>query len=168
MPLVVAHIGHLPVQVVAHQAGQRQMQHDERDGERKQNPQGKSAAFHLGAVQTWRIGWTQTPGQEFGWTTLPSAHRLRLCFFSLQGHIMSRIYADNARAIGNTPLVMINRQGPKGVTILAKIEGRNPAHSVKCRIGAGMIWDAEENGSLKPGMTLVEPTSGNTGIGLAF
>ena len=81
---------------------------------------------------------------------------------------MSRIYADNARAIGNTPLVMINRQGPKGVTILAKIEGRNPAHSVKCRIGAGMIWDAEENGSLKPGMTLVEPTSGNTGIGLAF
>ena len=81
---------------------------------------------------------------------------------------MSRIFADNARAIGNTPLVMINRLGPKGVTILAKIEGRNPAHSVKCRIGAGMIWDAEENGSLTPGMTLVEPTSGNTGIGLAF
>ena len=81
---------------------------------------------------------------------------------------MSRIYADNARAIGNTPLVMINRQGPKGVTILAKIEGRNPAHSVKCRIGAAMIWDAEESGALKPGMVLVEPTSGNTGIGLAF
>lgn len=81
---------------------------------------------------------------------------------------MSRIFADNARTIGNTPLVMINRLGPKGVTILAKIEGRNPAYSVKCRIGAGMIWDAEENGSLKPGMTLVEPTSGNTGIGLAF
>ena len=81
---------------------------------------------------------------------------------------MSRILADNAQAIGNTPLVMINRLGPKGVTILAKIEGRNPAYSVKCRIGANMIWDAEERGVLKPGMTIVEPTSGNTGIGLAF
>lgn len=81
---------------------------------------------------------------------------------------MSRIFADNAQAIGNTPLVMINRLGPKGVTILAKIEGRNPAYSVKCRIGASMIWDAEDRGVLKPGMTIVEPTSGNTGIGLAF
>ena len=81
---------------------------------------------------------------------------------------MSRIYADNAHAIGNTPLVRINRLGPAGVTILAKIEGRNPAYSVKCRIGASMIWDAEERGVLKPGMTIVEPTSGNTGIGLAF
>ncbi len=81
---------------------------------------------------------------------------------------MSRIFADNSQAIGNTPLVMINRLGPKGVTILAKIEGRNPAYSVKCRIGANMIWDAEERGVLKPGMTIVEPTSGNTGIGLAF
>jgi cysteine synthase len=81
---------------------------------------------------------------------------------------MSRIFADNAQAIGNTPLVMINRLGPAGVTILAKIEGRNPAYSVKCRIGASMVWDAEERGVLKPGMTLVEPTSGNTGIGLAF
>ncbi|EZH79509.1 cysteine synthase [Ectopseudomonas composti] len=81
---------------------------------------------------------------------------------------MSRIFADNAQAIGNTPLVMINRLGPKGVTILAKIEGRNPAYSVKCRIGASMVWDAEERGVLKPGMTIVEPTSGNTGIGLAF
>ncbi|MBA1274621.1 cysteine synthase A [Stutzerimonas azotifigens] len=81
---------------------------------------------------------------------------------------MSRIFVDNAQAIGNTPLVMINRLGPKGVTLLAKIEGRNPAHSVKCRIGASMVWDAEESGRLKPGMTLVEPTSGNTGIGLAF
>ena len=53
---------------------------------------------------------------------------------------MSRIFADNSQAIGNTPLVMINRLGPKGVTILAKIEGRNPAYSVKCRIGASMIW----------------------------
>jgi cysteine synthase A len=81
---------------------------------------------------------------------------------------MSRIFADNAHAIGNTPLVQINRLGPKGVTILAKIEGRNPGYSVKCRIGANLIWDAEERGVLKPGMTIVEPTSGNTGIGLAF
>lgn len=81
---------------------------------------------------------------------------------------MSRIYADNAQAIGNTPLVRINRLGPPGVTLLAKIEGRNPAYSVKCRIGANMIWDAEARGVLKPGMTIVEPTSGNTGIGLAF
>ncbi|PTS84311.1 cysteine synthase A [Pseudomonas sp. HMWF032] len=81
---------------------------------------------------------------------------------------MSRIFTDNAQAIGNTPLVRINRLGPAGVTILAKIEGRNPAYSVKCRIGASMIWDAEERGVLKPGMTIVEPTSGNTGIGLAF
>jgi len=81
---------------------------------------------------------------------------------------MSRIYADNAQAIGNTPLIRINRLGPQGVTILAKNEGRNPAYSVKCRIGASMIWDAEASGRLKPGMTIVEPTSGNTGIGLAF
>ena len=72
---------------------------------------------------------------------------------------MSRIFADNSQAIGNTPLVMINRLGPKGVTILAKIEGRNPAYSVKCRIGASMIWDAEERGVLKPGMTIVEPSA---------
>lgn len=81
---------------------------------------------------------------------------------------MSRIFADNAQAIGNTPLVQINRLGPQGVTILAKIEGRNPAYSVKCRVGANMVWEAEGCGRLKPGMTLIEPTSGNTGIGLAF
>lgn len=81
---------------------------------------------------------------------------------------MSRIFADNAQSIGNTPLVQINRLAPRGVTILAKIEGRNPGYSVKCRIGANMIWDAESSGRLKPGMTIVEPTSGNTGIGLAF
>ncbi len=81
---------------------------------------------------------------------------------------MSRIYADNAHSIGNTPLVQINRLAPRGVTVLAKIEGRNPGYSVKCRIGASMIWDAESTGKLKPGMTIVEPTSGNTGIGLAF
>ena len=81
---------------------------------------------------------------------------------------MTRIFADNSQSIGNTPLVRINRLAPKGVTILAKIEGRNPAYSVKCRIGASMVWDAETSGRLKPGMTIVEPTSGNTGIGLAF
>ena len=81
---------------------------------------------------------------------------------------MSRIFADNAHSIGNTPLVQINSIGPRGVTILAKIEGRNPGYSVKCRIGANMIWDAESRGVLKQGMTIIEPTSGNTGIGLAF
>lgn len=81
---------------------------------------------------------------------------------------MSRIFADNAQSIGNTPLVYINRLDPKGVTLLAKIEGRNPGYSVKCRIGANLIWDAEAKGLLKPGMSLVEPTSGNTGIGLAY
>lgn len=81
---------------------------------------------------------------------------------------MSHIYADNSQSIGNTPLIRINRLGPKGVDILAKIEGRNPAYSVKCRIGASMVWDAEGSGRLKPGMTIVEPTSGNTGIALAY
>jgi len=81
---------------------------------------------------------------------------------------MSRIYADNAHSIGNTPLVQINRLAPRGVTILAKIEGRNPGYSVKCRIGANMVWDAESSGKLKPGMTLVAPASSTPGIGLAF
>ncbi|MCA9082116.1 MAG: cysteine synthase A [Planctomycetaceae bacterium] len=79
------------------------------------------------------------------------------------------IFNDNAETIGRTPLVRINHltQGLKA-TVLAKIEGRNPAYSVKCRIGAAMIWDAEKRGALKPGMQVVEPTSGNTGIALAF
>ena len=79
------------------------------------------------------------------------------------------IFNDNAETIGRTPLVRINRL-TKGLhaTVLAKIEGRNPAYSVKCRIGAAMIWDAEKTGRLKPGMHVVEPTSGNTGIALAF
>ena len=79
------------------------------------------------------------------------------------------IYEDNTKSIGNTPLVRINRlDAASGATILAKIEGRNPAYSVKCRIGAAMVWDAEERGTLKPGMALVEATSGNTGIALAY
>ncbi|WP_250658410.1 cysteine synthase A [Alkalimarinus coralli] len=79
---------------------------------------------------------------------------------------MARIYNDNTLSIGNTPLVKLNRLTTGNV--FAKIEGRNPAYSVKCRIGASMVWDAEKSGKLKPGMTLVEPTSGNTGIALAF
>jgi cysteine synthase A len=82
---------------------------------------------------------------------------------------MSNWYADNADSIGRTPLVRLNRViDGAPATVLAKIEGRNPAYSVKCRIGAAMIWDAEERGVLKPGMKVVEPTSGNTGIALAF
>ena len=79
------------------------------------------------------------------------------------------VFKDNSESIGRTPLVKINRltQG-LNATVYAKIEGRNPAYSVKCRIGAAMIWDAESTGKLKPGMHVVEPTSGNTGIALAF
>ena len=79
------------------------------------------------------------------------------------------IFEDNTKSIGHTPLIRINRlDGRSGATILAKIEGRNPAYSVKCRIGAAMIWDAEERGALKAGMSVVEATSGNTGIALAY
>lgn len=79
------------------------------------------------------------------------------------------IYTDNTKSIGRTPLVRINRlDAASGATVLAKIEGRNPAYSVKCRIGSAMVWDAEERGLLKPGMSIVEATSGNTGIALAF
>jgi cysteine synthase A len=82
---------------------------------------------------------------------------------------MANWYSDNSKSIGRTPLVKLNRVTDGApATILGKIEGRNPAYSVKCRIGAAMIWDAEERGLLGPGKELVEPTSGNTGIALAF
>ncbi len=82
---------------------------------------------------------------------------------------MSKIYADNSLTIGHTPLVKLNRvTDGAAATVLAKIEGRNPAYSVKCRIGAALVWDAEKRGLLGPGKELVEPTSGNTGIALAF
>jgi cysteine synthase A len=82
---------------------------------------------------------------------------------------MAQIYADNSLSIGHTPLVRLNRViAPGGAHVYGKVEGRNPAYSVKCRIGASMIEDAQQRGTLKPGMEIVEPTSGNTGIALAF
>jgi cysteine synthase A len=77
-------------------------------------------------------------------------------------------YNDNSLSIGNTPLVRLNKIVSRDAVVLAKVEGRNPAYSVKCRIGANMIWDAEKRGVLKPGMEIIEPMSGNTGIALAF
>jgi len=77
-------------------------------------------------------------------------------------------YSDNSQSIGHSPLVKLNRVVPQGTLVHAKIEGRNPAYSVKCRLGAALIWDAEKRGQLKPGIEIIEPTSGNTGIALAF
>jgi len=82
---------------------------------------------------------------------------------------MPKSFDDNSLTIGRTPLVRLNRiAAGTGATILAKVESRNPAFSVKCRIGASMVWDAEERGLLGPGREIIEPTSGNTGIALAF
>src|SRR5208283_4622013 len=82
---------------------------------------------------------------------------------------LTMYFNDNSLSIGHTPLVKLNRVlGGAPVTMLGKIEGRNPAYSVKCRIGASMIWDAERRGVLGPGKEIIEPTSGNTGIALAF
>ncbi|KEQ17737.1 cysteine synthase A [Endozoicomonas numazuensis] len=80
---------------------------------------------------------------------------------------MKKVFQDNSQSIGSTPLVKLNRLAGDH-NIFVKIESRNPANSVKCRIGASMVWDAEASGRLKPGMELIEPTSGNTGIALAF
>ena len=77
-------------------------------------------------------------------------------------------FTDNSLSIGNTPLVQLRKIAGNNALVLGKVEGRNPAYSVKCRIGASMIWDAEERGALKPGMEIIEPTSGNTGIALAY
>jgi len=77
-------------------------------------------------------------------------------------------YKDNSLSIGRTPLVQLSKVAGDKALVLGKVEGRNPSYSVKCRIGASMIWDAEERGALKPGMEIVEPTSGNTGIALAY
>jgi cysteine synthase A len=82
---------------------------------------------------------------------------------------VATIYDDNSLSIGHTPLVKLNRvAGKTGAQVLAKIEGRNPSYSVKCRIGASMIWDAEQKGLIKPHTEVIEPTSGNTGIALAY
>jgi cysteine synthase A len=78
------------------------------------------------------------------------------------------VYSDNSLSIGRTPLVKLNKLAGSNATVWGKVEGRNPGYSVKCRIGASMIWDAEKRGALKEGMTIIEPTSGNTGIALAF
>ena len=78
------------------------------------------------------------------------------------------VYSDNSLSIGRTPLVKLNKLVDGKATVLGKVEGRNPGYSVKCRIGASMVWDAEKRGLLKEGMTIIEPTSGNTGIALAF
>jgi cysteine synthase A len=92
-----------------------------------------------------------------------------MCAARRKGVTMGRIFDDNSRSIGNTPLVRLRRiGGDTSARLIAKIEGRSPAYSVKDRIGAAMIWDAEERGVLRPGVEVVEPTSGNTGIALAF
>jgi len=79
-----------------------------------------------------------------------------------------KVYDDNSLSIGNTPHVKLRKVVGDKATVIGKVEGRNPSYSVKCRIGASMIWDAEKRGAIKPGMEIVEPTSGNTGIALAY
>lgn len=101
--------------------------------------------------------------------SLDCVRTINSLFSTEKGLRQMAIFSDNSESIGRTPLVRINRlTAGLNATVLAKIEGRNPAYSVKCRIGAAMIWDAERSGRLKPGMEVVEPTSGNTGIALAY
>ena len=88
--------------------------------------------------------------------------------FAAPDNLGIAVYSNNAEAIGNTPLIRINRLITGGANVFAKVESRNPAFSVKCRLGAALVADAEKRGVLKPGMHIVEPTSGNTGIALAF
>lgn len=88
--------------------------------------------------------------------------------FILKGTIMAHIFADNIHAVGHTPLVRLRKLAGNTATVLAKVEGRNPAYSIKDRVAVAMLDDAEARGLLRPGMRIVEPTSGNTGIGLAF
>jgi len=76
--------------------------------------------------------------------------------------------SENSQTIGRSPLVQLSRVMPEGTAVLAKIEGRNPACSVKCRLGAALVWDAESRGVLRPEIEIIEPTSGNTGVALAF
>ena len=88
---------------------------------------------------------------------------------NVNAHEIAKIFDDNSLTIGRTPLVRLQRvTDGAAATVLAKIEGRNPAYSVKCRLGAAMVWDAEQRGLLAPGKEIVEPTSGNTGIALAM
>jgi cysteine synthase A len=98
-----------------------------------------------------------------------NADTLESATFIVREEFAMRVFDDNSYSIGNTPLVRLHKLD-KGLKakVYGKVEGRNPAYSVKCRIGAAMIWDAEKRGTLKPGGTIVEPTSGNTGIALAF
>src|SRR6185437_13748194 len=115
---------------------------------------------------------TEPPVGEFGlFSSIPHTYGNDCVRQSIlrKSLIMTHWFTDNSQSIGHTPLVRLNRStGSGAATVLAKIEGRNPSYSVKCRIGTAMIEDAVFHGLLGPGKELVEPTSGNTGIALAF
>src|SRR5947208_8378191 len=111
----------------------------------------------------------QRPGDDVVRRSCAALERIAIALRSQLGDLSCMVYADNSLSIGRTPLVKLNRvNGGSAATMLVKVEGRNPAYSVKCRIGASMIWGAEKRGVLKAGNELIEPTSGNTGIALAF